>query len=63
MGKQILQTLICCCTCLQSNNVAGNPTFSSGSGYFQTNAGTAPEEGCTISACTPFSGVSDPYIF
>lgn len=42
---------------LQANGVAGKPTFSSGSTFFQTHANTAPEEGCTISVCTPFSGV------
>jgi hypothetical protein len=43
--------------CLQANGVAGKPTFSGGSTYFQTHANTAPEQGCTFSACTPFSGV------
>ena len=49
---------ICCLNGLQANNVSGSPTFSSGATYFQTHANTAPEAGCTFSACTPFEGVS-----
>ena len=42
----------------QANNVSGSPTFTSGATYFQTHANTAPEAGCTFSACTPFTAVS-----
>ncbi|CAK0785588.1 hypothetical protein CVIRNUC_008798 [Coccomyxa viridis] len=40
----------------QANNVSGSPTFATGETYFQTHANTAPEAGCTFSACTPFTG-------
>jgi hypothetical protein len=43
---------------MQSYNVTGTPTFASGSTYFQSHSNAAPEQGCTISACTPFGGVS-----
>ncbi|CAL5227182.1 g10097 [Coccomyxa viridis] len=52
-GQMLKTNAVAAC---KADNVAGTPTFSSGPSYFQANSGATPGQGCTLSACTPFSG-------